>query len=138
MSAPAHPDAAPAKPALTEDTVSDLVEIFYGRAREDALLRPLFVETIHDWDAHLARIKDFWSKQLLGTERYSGHSFMQHAVLPIEPAHFERWLALFDATAAELLPPDAHRQAMAKANHMSASFQAGMFTVPSHRFGVAR
>jgi len=133
MPAPAQSDTA-----LTEDTVSDLVEVFYARAREDALLGPLFVDTIHDWDAHLARIKDFWSKQLLGTERYSGHSFMQHAVLPIEPAHFDRWLALFDATAAELLPPDAHKTAMTKANHMSASFQAGMFTVPGHRFGVAR
>lgn len=131
-------DATLTEPTVTEATIAELVERFYGRARRDPLLGPVFEAAIDDWDGHLARIRDFWSHHLLGTGHHGGHPFMAHAVLPIEPAHFDRWLALFAETAAELLPPPFQERALARANHMAASFKVGMFTVPGHRFGVPR
>ncbi len=125
-----------APPAVTEETVARLVDRFYDRARRDPLLGPVFDAAIHDWDGHLSGIRDFWAHHLLGTPRQGqGHMFMAHARLPIGPAHFDRWLALFDETAAELLPPDAREHAMKRANHVADSIRAGMFTVPGVRFG---
>ncbi|NYZ13070.1 group III truncated hemoglobin [Azospirillum sp. RWY-5-1] len=123
---------------ITEETVARLVDVFYERARRDPLLGPVFDQAIEDWDGHLAVIGRFWSAHLIGGPHGGGRMFMAHAQLPIEPAHFDRWLALFDQTAAELLPPDAHRKAMKTANHAASSLKAGLFTVPGVRFGKPR
>ncbi|EEX96548.1 SEC-independent protein translocase TatC, partial [Brucella ceti M644/93/1] len=37
-------------------SIDRLVEIFYGRAREDEIIGPIFNRTVKDWDHHLARI----------------------------------------------------------------------------------
>lgn len=113
--------------APTEAQISALVHGFYRRARADALLGPLFEAAVADWEGHLTIVEDFWSHVLLGTGRYRGTPFGPHLRLPIEPEHFDRWLALFDETAAEVLPATAARQALAKATHMTDSFKAGLF-----------
>lgn len=123
---------------VTEETVARLVELFYERARRDSLLGPVFEQAVEDWEGHLAVIRRFWVQHLIGGPHRGGGMFMAHAQLPIEPAHFDRWLALFDATAAELLPPEAHAKAMRTANHAASSLKAGLFTVPGVRFGKAR
>ncbi|PWC32017.1 group III truncated hemoglobin [Azospirillum sp. TSO22-1] len=117
------------------ELIAALVATFYERARCDPMLGPVFDTAIHDWEEHLSRIRDFWAHHLLGSGHYSGPVFMPHAVLPLEPAHFDRWLELFGETATEILPDDLCQRAMARATHMSASIKAGMFTVPGHRFG---
>jgi hemoglobin len=38
---------------------------------------------------------DFWSSVALQTGRYAGQPHVMHRNLGLEPAHFERWLALF-------------------------------------------
>lgn len=123
---------------VTEATVARLVDLFYERARRDPLLGPVFEQAIKDWEGHLAIIRRFWSAHLIGGSHGGGRMFMAHAQLPIEPTHFDRWLALFDQTAAELLPPAAHGKAMKTANHVASSLKAGLFTVPGIRFGTPR
>lgn len=120
---------------VTEETVAGLVDLFYERARLDPLLGPVFEQAVRDWDGHLAVIRRFWVQHLIGGQHRGGGMFMAHAQLPIEPAHFDRWLELFDRTAAELLPPEAHGKAMRTANHAASSLKAGLFTVPGVRFG---
>lgn len=132
-------DSAPApSSAEVEAAIAVLVDKFYDRARQDPLLAPVFADSIDDWDGHLARIRDFWSRHLNGAPHGGGGRggfFMMHAVLPIEPAHFDRWLALFGETVAEVLPPALQGVAMGRAKHMADSISAGMFTAPGHRFG---
>ncbi|MGI4861545.1 MAG: group III truncated hemoglobin [Janthinobacterium lividum] len=85
----------------SEQDIADLVHAFYAKVRSDALLGPVFNAHIGDWDHHLARIADFWSSVLLGTGRYTGTPMQKHAMLPeLRPELFERWLTLFDETAA--------------------------------------
>ncbi len=124
-------DAAAAIPvsehARIEQNISALVRSFYGKARADALLGPVFNAAVADWEHHFARIDDFWSHVLLGTTRYSGHPYPLHTALPVGADHFSRWLALFEETARETLEPTLAEKAVAKARHMAASFQAGMF-----------
>lgn len=114
---------------LTEEHITALVHGFYARAREDALLGPVFAAEVDDWDHHHLVIRAFWSRVLLGTDRYGGSPYPVHVRLPVRPEHFERWLALFREAAAEFLPLEAAQVAIGKAEMMAASFKAGLFTL---------
>lgn len=112
---------------VTEAQIADLVRKFYGRARLDPVLGPLFDAAISDWEEHFSIVQDFWSHALLGTTRYRGRPFPPHIRLPIEPPYFERWLDHFKITAEECLPVSARARALAKARHMTESFRVGLF-----------
>ena len=111
-----------------ESSIDRLVRRFYAKGDLDPLLGPIF-RAIPEFDAHIDVIVDFWSRQLLGTDRYQGRPFPPHWKLEIEPEHFDRWMTLFSETAREDLPPDLADQAITKAGHMSVAFQAGMFPI---------
>jgi hemoglobin len=64
---------------------------------------------------------------LLGIRRYGRHAYPAHVGLPIKREHFDQWLTLFLSAAIEILPEEFARQAMARAEHMSESFRAGLF-----------
>lgn len=119
----------PDRPA-TEDDIKALVRRFYDLALDDSLLGPMFRETIPDLEAHLPIVENFWSHALLGTSRYSGSPYGQHAHLKVEEEHFSRWLAAFSQAAEEMLPPAAKEAAMKRALHMTASFKVGMLPLP--------
>lgn len=113
--------------SVTEDDLKRLVESFYGRAAADPLLGPVFTRAIPDWEGHYQIVQNFWSRTLLGTTRYSGMPFAAHIPLQLKPEHFARWVALFRETAVEVLEPVAAARAIAKVEHMSTCFQAGLF-----------
>ncbi len=114
--------------AQANEAAIDLcVRRFYGRAQKDPLLAPIFEVSVPDWDHHISKIHDFWSRILLGTDRYSGFPYPPHVLLPVEPEHFARWLALFEETAVETLPAALAGKAVEKAKHMASCFQSGMF-----------
>lgn len=83
---------------VTEQQIADLVRQFYGRARADAVLGPVFAHAVSDWDEHFQMVEDFWSRTLLGTHRYKGHPYAGHTRLGLKPEHFEQWLNLFRET----------------------------------------
>jgi hemoglobin len=88
--------------------IERLVAEFYRRVRQDRLLGPIFDAAVEDWDQHLSRMRDFWSSVVLMSGRYKGKPVLVHAMLlGITPAHFRQWLALFDATASDVCPPNA-------------------------------
>lgn len=120
-------------PDTTEPQIAELVRRFYHSARADCELGPLFESAIGDWDGHLRTVADFWSHVLLGTRRYQGSPYQAHTHLPLEPAHFERWLALFRQAAGETLPSAAAERAIARAEHMAESFKAGLFAFPGRK-----
>jgi hemoglobin len=97
-----HADAA----GITDELIRDVVVEFYRRARRDDSLGPVFEQYVHDWDAHLSRMTDFWSAALLRTGRYSGMPVERHRPIDgLSAAHFARWVRLFEATVADLCPP---------------------------------
>ena len=111
----------------SEKAIGLCVRRFYEQAQKDPLLAPVFEVSIADWEHHFSKLQDFWSRALLGTERYSGFPFPAHLQLPVEPEHFARWLALFEQTARETLSPALAENAVEKARHMAACFQSGIF-----------
>jgi hemoglobin len=89
---------------ITETEIASIVERFYAKVRVDPEIGPLFNDAVHNWDAHLALLKDFWSTVLLTTGRYKGNPLLAHFPLPIEERDFARWLELFSETAKEVVP----------------------------------
>jgi hemoglobin len=89
---------------MNETQIGELVNRFYAKARVDEMLGPVFAGAIGDrWDSHLATMKMFWSSIMLGSARYKGNPMAVHLRLPnLSPRHFERWLALWRETAAEV------------------------------------
>jgi hemoglobin len=87
----------------------------------------VFGRAVADWEHHFKTIRDFWSKTLLGTSRYTGNPFSAHIGLELRPEFFDRWLDLFRLTARKELSPAAADRAIAKVEHMSSCFQAGLF-----------
>jgi 5-formyltetrahydrofolate cyclo-ligase len=95
-----------ARTGLSEALIERVVRAFYARVRQDARLAPVFEAAIGDWEPHLRRIAAFWSSVALMTGRYHGRPVEAHRPLPIGPAHFDRWLALWEETARALCPPE--------------------------------
>lgn len=112
---------------VTEADLDRLVKEFYACAGADPVLGPVFARAITDWDEHHRIVRDFWSRTLLGTTRYTGNPFSAHIMLKLKPEHFVLWVAYFKSTARSVLEPAAAERAIAKVEHMSTCFQAGLF-----------
>lgn len=122
----ARPDLTAAIRATTglDDTVlRTLVHGFYAKARNDAVLGPIFAARITDWDPHLERMVAFWSSVALMTGRYHGRPVPAHTPLPIGAAHFERWLQLFRETAQEVCTPEGAAHVIVRAERIARSLR---------------
>ena len=113
---------------ITEDHLRRLIPSFYARVRRDPLIGPVFNSAIHDWDEHLDRLADFWSSVMLTSGRYKGRPLPAHIKHSdaITPASFERWLALWRETTAEVMPPAAAEAMQEKAARIAESLSLGI------------
>lgn len=116
---------------VTPQNLRDLVGRFYGRAREDELLGPVFGAAIEDWDHHLDHIAAFWSSSLLGVGRFAGRPMGAHMRHPITPPMFDRWLALWAQATSEVYEPDIAQALQARAARIAESFKLGLFYRPA-------
>lgn len=114
---------------MTETSIRDMVDTFYARVREDAVLSPVFERMLAGkWDMHMPRMYAFWTKVLLGTGEFQGNVFGKHMALEgIEKEHFVHWLALFKMTAIEVFGPDHADVVIEVAERIAASLQLGYF-----------
>jgi hemoglobin len=100
-----------------------LVDSFYGKVRVDPLLGGIFNSVIRDrWPQHLEKMYTFWGTILLGEQSYQGAPFRPHKELPVERAHFDRWLELFTATVHEHFNGPVAHLALSNAGRMAAVF----------------
>ncbi len=95
-------ETKPKTDITTEADIKKLVDSFYDKVNQDALLAPIFNDLSKvNWETHLPIMYRFWSSILLGTSSYSGQPFPKHAFLPIDHTHFAQWLFLFHETLTE-------------------------------------
>ena len=114
------------KTGIDEAMIDALVEGFYDRVRDDALIGPIFAARIDDWGPHLARMKLFWSSVALSSGVYQGRPMPKHLPLPIDARHFDRWLALFEGAARDLCPPVAADHFIERARRIAESLELGV------------
>jgi hemoglobin len=132
-----------AQTGIDEALIQRLVHRFYGRVRLDPLIGPNFNARVADWPAHLEKLCAFWSSVVLMSGRYRGQPMQAHLPLPVSGAHFDRWLALFEETAAEVCPPAAAAYFVERARRIADSLelgiaaQEGRFAAPRHTRPVA-
>lgn len=122
-----------AETGIDEAMIKALVHRFYGDVREDAVLGPIFNAKVADWDDHLERLCAFWSSVALMTGRYGGKPMQAHMNLDVGREHFERWLGLFGAAAAEVCPPAAAAFFVDRAGRIAESLQLGMAVAREQR-----
>jgi hemoglobin len=115
-----------ARTGITEAMIEHLVRAFYDRVRADAVLGPIFEARIRDWEPHLQQMSAFWSSVALMTGRYHGTPMVKHNRLPVDAAHFDRWLGLFEETAREICPPEAAAHFMERARRIASSLEMGV------------
>jgi hemoglobin len=127
-----NPRRQVAHPAIDEEMIRVLVHAFYARVREDDEIGPIFNRAIGDgWDAHLAKLCDFWSSVMLQTGRFNGRPMATHMRLKgVRPEHFERWLILFRQTAREVCSAQIAELFIDRAQNIARSLQLGMFYQP--------
>jgi hemoglobin len=106
--------------SLSNQSIATLVDRFYARVREDALLGPVFNGVIGDhWPEHLATLTDFWTSVLLASGRYKGNPMMAHLAIPqMDQQHFNRWIELWTQTTSEVFGPEISEALVAKASSM--------------------
>jgi hemoglobin len=114
---------------LNRESISTLVHTFYDEVRADPVLAPVFNAAIGaHWDTHLGRMVDFWCTTMLKTQPFQGNVFAKHMALSgVEPDHFQRWLRLFEATAARLFDVAVADEFILVAQRIAASLQFGFF-----------
>lgn len=117
---------------ISEEGIQSLVHNFYARVRRDEKLGPIFERAIAgEWDAHLAKLCDFWSSVMLKTGRYDGQPMRAHATIPeMEPDLFDRWLGLFEQTAREQFAPPVANAFVDRAHRIAQSLKLGLFYRP--------
>lgn len=111
---------------IDEAMIERLVRSFYAKLRQDSLLNPVFEARIRDWEPHLQRMCAFWSSVALMSGRYQGSPMTKHLPLPVDAAHFDRWLALFEETAREVCPPEAKVHFVERARRIAESLELGI------------
>lgn len=113
--------------APSDDQIENLVALFYARVRRDDELGPIFERVIGaDWGPHMKIMCDFWSSVMNTTGRYKGRPIPAHVkISDVTPQHFERWLALFAATARELFEPALAELFVLRAQRIAESLKLG-------------
>ncbi|HEY1720497.1 MAG TPA: group III truncated hemoglobin [Magnetospirillaceae bacterium] len=111
---------------ISDASLDALVRHFYGAARQDAQLGPIFEAAVADWEEHFGKLVDFWSSVMLTTGRYKGTPMGAHARHPIGPEHFGRWLELWRESANATFEPDLAGRFKAKAEHIAESLMMGL------------
>jgi hemoglobin len=110
-------------------SITTLVNDFYTDIRRDSVLQPVFDGAIGEhWEPHLERMVDFWCSVMLASGEFKGNVYGKHMQLQgIEPAHFRRWLGLFETQVRRLFEPAVAEEFMQAARRIAASLQYGFF-----------
>jgi hemoglobin len=111
---------------IDEAMIERLVHSFYADVRADAVLAPIFAAIVEDWAPHLAQMCAFWSSVVLMTGLFHGRPMEKHLPLPIDAAHFDRWLSLFEAAARRETPPAAAELFIERAHRIAESLELGL------------
>ena len=116
-----------------EAAISRLVHAFYGRARVDAVLGPVFEAAVDDWPEHMDTLVRFWTSVLLRAGTYRGNPMAAHQPLTLGEDHFARWLALWDDTAHDVLPERQAQHVSEIAQRIGRSLRIGLGIDPLRR-----
>ncbi len=108
---------------ISQNDIQLLVDRFYDKVRKDQVIGLIFNTMIgDDWSHHLPIMYSFWGTVLLNKEGYKGNPIAKHVTIdkqiPLEKAHYNQWLALWEQTVDELYTGEIANHAKQKARLM--------------------
>jgi len=110
--------------AVGLNTIRRVVDDFYDRVQRHSTLAEPF-RRVEDWPEHKRRLTHFWWISL-GGARYRDDQYRVaplHMPLGITDALVDDWLALFEATLRDHLPPDLVEAWLDRARNMGRSIR---------------
>jgi hemoglobin len=115
--------------------IEQLVNSFYERVHQEAVLSPIFALPQDVWQHHVGRVVDFWDNWLFETGAYTGGMMAVHIAAHLQHQlsvdKFERWLALWFLSVDSLFEGPKADFAKAKALEvgqlMSAKLNGGAY-----------
>ncbi len=127
-----HIERHPVHASITQEQISNLVDFFYGKIRDDERLGPIFNDRIGDaWPVHLNKMKSFWRSILLKTGEYKGRPLPVHfQQKEVVSEDYKIWLSLFRETAREVFEPEAAPLVIEAAERIAKSFWLAIFASP--------
>lgn len=112
---------------ITPDQIDAVVASFYARVRLHPMLGPVFAAHVTDWTTHEAKIAAFWRNAILYERGYDGNPLTVHKRAGnVHPGMFTPWLALFDQTLRDTLPPDTAAAWSALAHRIGQGLRFGV------------
>lgn len=104
--------------------ILNLLQPFYADVRQHAVIGPIFIAHITDWNSHLAKIAEFWALQTGGPSAYRGGFAGAHLALGLRPEHFQHWLGLWEWNSTRQLPPCEAQEMIALAHEFGRRLRA--------------
>ena len=123
--------------AIIEKGLEDGVGRFYNIVRKDPLIGPIFAGAVHDLPAHMQTMVNFWSRVVLGTDRYTGMPLPPHVQLGLTVEHFERWLAVWKQASDETMPEPLAQHDTQKAANMAQHWITALESVAAQQRELA-
>lgn len=122
--------------------IERLVNHFYGRVRQDAVIGFIFEEVAKvDWDSHLPKMYAFWETVLFGTGGFQGNPMAAHASLvPLTEmgrSQFQQWLSIFRQSVDNLFDGERAGHIKRCAEDMANVIYSRINGVPDPRFDPA-
>jgi hemoglobin len=113
---------------VTSQQLAVLVDRFYAKVRADEFIGVVFNAAVADWPEHLEKLARFWSSVMLSTGAYKGDPMAAHTkhAAAIKPEMFDRWLALWADTTAEVCDAATASALQAKAHNIARSLKMGL------------
>lgn len=118
---------------IDKESIDKLMNVFYEKIRKDEHLGPIFNSKVgtseEAWDAHKAKIGNFWQGMLLGEGDYKGHPMKAHLELPPFPREFfDIWLELFEKSLNDIFTPENANIILQRAQMIAINFQNVLYS----------
>ena len=131
------------KPDITGRVeIEVLVNTFYDRVKEDAVLGPIFNDVAKtNWSTHLPKMYAFWETVMFRSGGFVGNPMAAHArLVPLTDMgkdKFDHWLVLFKATVDDLYAGEHAEYIKSCAADMANVIYSRINAVPDPRFDPA-
>ncbi|WP_096017366.1 group III truncated hemoglobin [Campylobacter lanienae] len=118
---------------ITNESIAELMESFYEAIREDESgLGEIFNNKIgtseEAWDAHKAKIGEFWKGMLIGQSEFRGNPMQAHMNLdPFPPEYFDNWLNLFKESLDSIYEPEIADMILMRAQMIANRFKSILY-----------
>ncbi|WP_338548932.1 group III truncated hemoglobin [Roseovarius phycicola] len=130
-------NALPPRFDITRAEIERVVGAFYEACRAHPGLGPVFAKHVEDWDAHEAKVSDFWAGTILHERGYEGNALAAHVKAGnVQPGMFSTWLDLFDGVLRTELAPDQAAAWSALAHRIGQTLRAGVVERNTLKDGV--